>query len=128
MTQVQNVYQHEDSSSQSTEQNQFETVEMIVNDIVEHGIPKSTTLSNFIVQVSKTYGINVKEAKTCIRLAMSELSQGEDSQTDTQNELYGQCGYFYPSGYNVSSSPKAKNDGMDSLSCLGSYNKLMFLR
>ena len=127
MTQVQKVYTIEENSSQSAEQNQFETVEKIVDDIVENGIPNNVTMSNFIVQVARTYGINVKEAKTCIKLAMSELNQGEE-QNDSKDELYGQCGYYYPSGYSTTSSLKTKNDGMDSLSCLGSYNKLMFLR
>ena len=127
MTQLHKIYQYEDSSTQSKEKNQFETVEKIVDDIVEHGIPNNVTLSNFIVQVSKTYGISIKEAKICIKLAMSELGQNEEVENTEQSELYGQCGYYYPSGYNTTSSPQAKNDGMDSLSYLGSYNKLMFL-
>lgn len=128
MTQVQKIYQYEDNSAQSAEQNQFETVEKIVEDIVEHGIPKNTIMSSFIVQVAKTYGINIKEAKTCIRLAMSELNQGDQQAENEQDELYGKCGYYYPTGYNTSSMPQAKRDGMDSLSCLGSYNRLMFLK
>jgi len=128
MTQVQKTYQYDEGSTKSTGQNQFETVEKIVENIVEQGIPKNVTLSNFIVRVANTYGINIKEAKTCIKLAMSELNQDDDDDVTASEELYGQCGYYYPSGYNISESSNAKKDGMDSLSCLGSYNKLMFLR
>ena len=128
MTQVQKVYSTDDNASQSTEQNQFETVEKIVGDIVDHGIPRRVSMSNFIVQVAKTYGINIKEAKTVIRLALSELNQNEEDKTDPKEELNGECGYYYPKGYGTTDSFQAKNDGMDSLSCLGSYNKLMFLR
>ena len=128
MTQVQKVYQTEDNASQSAEQNQFEAVEVIVGDIVEHGVPNNVSMSNFVVQVAKTYGINVKEAKTCINLALSELNQGEEENASSKEELNGGCGYYYPKGYATTDSFKTKNDGMDSLSCLGSYNKLMFLR
>ena len=128
MTQVHKIYQYEDVSTQSNEQNQFEEVERIVDDIVKQGIPKNLSFSEFVVFVSNNYNINVKEAKTCIKLALSEL--GENCQIDkeeNQDELYAQSGYYYPNGYNTTST-NSKNDGMDSLSCLGSYNKLMFLR
>ena len=128
MTQVQKIYQYDDNSAKSNSQNQFEEVEKIVDDIVEKGIPKNLSLNDFIVKVSNTYGINVSEAKTCIRLAMSELDSGGALDSSKQDEVYSQCGYYYPSGYNTASSPQAKQDGMDSLSCLGSYNKLMFLK
>ena len=129
MTQVHKIYQYEDSSIQTNSQNQFETVEKIVDDIVEQGLPKNLSLSSFIVKVSETYGINVKEAKTCIRLAMNELDSGkEELETDSSDKLNGECGYYYPKGYNAESSSASKQDGMDSLSCLGSYNRLMFLR
>jgi len=126
MTQVHKIYQYEDVSTQSNEQNKFETVEKIVSELVEAGIPKTLSFSDYVVQVSNNYGINVSEAKTCIKLAMNEMDSGE-IQNEDNDKLNGQCGYYYPNGYNTTSNPKAKQDGMDSLSYLGSYNKLMFL-
>lgn len=126
MTQVQKIYQYEDVSTQSNEQNKFETVEKIVADLVEAGIPKTLSFSEYVVQVANNYNINISEAKTCIKLAMNEMDSSV-AQEEQQHELNGQCGYYYPSGYNTQSIPNAKKDGMDSLSCLGSYNKLMFL-
>lgn len=126
MTQVQKIYQYEDYSLQASEQNKFEEVEKIVDDIVKKGIPKNLTLSTFIVQVAKDYGINVKEAKVCINLAMNELGYNKEEKED-DNKLNAQSGYYYPVGYKIDNLI-TKQDGMDSLSCLGSYNRLMFLK
>ena len=128
MTQVQKIYQYEDNSTRANNQNQFEEVEKIVDDIVKKGIPTNLSLGDFIAKVADTYGINEKEAKTCIRLAMNEMDKGSVLDNSKEDQVYSQCGYYYPSGYNATSSPRAKQDGMDSLSCLGSYNKMMFLR
>lgn len=126
MTQVQKIYQYEDYSLQSDEQNKFEEVEKIVEDIVKKGIPRNLTLSTFIVQTAKEYGINIKEAKVCINLAMNELGSDKEEKEE-ENKLYAQSGYYYPAGYKMNNSI-TKQDGMDSLSCLGSYNRLMFLK
>jgi len=127
MTQVSKIYQYDDVSTKSNEQNQFEEVERIVDDIVKQGIPKNLSFSEFVVYVSNNYNINVSEAKTCIKLALNKLGENcQNEQEENEDELYAQSGYYYPKGYNTPTN--AKNDGMDSLSCLGSYNKLMFLR
>ena len=125
MTQVQKIYQYEDVSLQSTEQNKFESVEKIVDEIVQNGMPKNLTLSAFIVKVSETYNINVKEAKTCIKLAMNELDKGINNfEKEDSDKLNAECGYYYPQGFSMGINEK--KDGMDSLSCLSSYNRLMF--
>ena len=128
MTQVQKIYQYEEASVQASEQNRFETCEKIVDDLIEKGLPKTYSPDTFINKISKTYGINLSEARTCLKLAIKELEKNSENKKDNSEKLYAQSGYFYPTGYNTLETPKAKNDGMDSLSSLGSYNKLMFLR
>ena len=125
MTQVKNISNHEESNIQSGSINSFETCEEIVDNLVEKGIPANFNPDTFISKVSKAYGINYQEARTCVKMAVKQLEK--DNGTGSSNEiLNGQTGYFWKTGYTTSSTFKSKNDGMDSLSSLGSYNKLIF--
>ena len=62
-----------------------------------------------------------------MKLAIKQLEADKVSNQEPQKEkLYAQSGYFYPQGYSQVSAFSKPKDGMDSLSSLGSYNRLMF--
>lgn len=125
MSQVQNITKYDETSIQSNESNRFSTCEEIVEQLVEQGLPKTFSPVNFINKIAKAYNINSQEARTCLKLAIKQLEASKSDENNQKEEkLYGQSGYFYPSGYTTEIS--GKKDGMDSLSSLGNYNKLMF--
>lgn len=124
MTQVQKINRNDENSIQK-ESNSFETCEEIVLDLIEKGIPNSYNPDIFISRVSRTYGITYREAKSCVRLALKQIDKTQENDISDEN-LNGNSGYFWKTGYTTSSNFKSKNDGMDSLSSLGSYNKLIF--
>ncbi len=124
MNQVYNISNLETENNKNQEQNRFETCEEVVVDLVEQGLPRIYNPATFISRIAQVYGISTSEARTCLRLAIKQLENDKKEEKTTTEELNGACGYFYPSA-NIS-KPKQKNDGMDSLSSLGSYNKLMF--
>ena len=128
MTQQVHIIQNQnDANSQVSEQNRFLACEEIVDELIEQGLPSSYVPDNFISKISKTYNISFQEARTCLKLAIKQLEANNNEDTSKQTEkLYAQSGYFYPQGYTQDSHFSKPKDGMDSLSSLGSYNKLMF--
>lgn len=128
MTQhIYSIQAQNENNAQVNDSNRFLACEEIVEDLVEQGIPTTFTPDNFISRISKTYGISFQEAKTCLKLAVKQLEAENKQETSNQEEkLYAQSGYFYPQGYSQNSINKREKDGMDSLSSLGSYNRLMF--
>ncbi|MBQ4645870.1 MAG: hypothetical protein IJB79_00830 [Candidatus Gastranaerophilales bacterium] len=128
MTQHINAIQNQnDNNAQVSDSNRFLACEEIVDELVEQGLPSSFVPENFISKISKTYGISFQEAKTCLKLAVKQLEANGTQEQATQGEqLYAQSGYFYPQGYSQANSMTKPKDGMDSLSSLGSYNRLMF--
>ena len=121
MSQVQNVSKYDELNVQTNEQNRFLTCEEVVETLVEQGLPKTYSPVNYINKIAKIYGINLQEARTCLKLAVKQLEAKSTTENNNEDELNARCGYYYPSGYTSS-----KIDGMDSLSSLGSYNRLMF--
>ena len=124
--QLQAIQAQNDSNAQVSDSNRFSTCEEIVDELVEQGLPSSFVPDNFISKISKTYNISYQEAKTCLKLAMKQLEASKIEEEKPQDKLYAQSGYFYPSGYSQPNKTTSKKDGMDSLSSLGSYNRLMF--
>lgn len=126
MSQVFGITKHEEANVQNTESNRFLDCEEIVDSLVEQGLPKAFSPDNYISKIAKVYGITSQEARTCLKLAIKQLEA--DSKTDVKKEekLYAQSGYFYPGSESQKSSISKPRDGMDSLSSLGSYNRLMF--
>lgn len=124
MNQVKNIQSREESNILSQDSNRFETCEKIVDMLVEQGLPKAFNPDNFISKISSKFNLTSNEARTCLKLAISQLDKTE-KQEEKEEKRYAQCGYYYPQGYSTSSLAD-KKDGMDSLSSLGSYNKLMF--
>jgi len=127
MNQVNVISKTQESNLQQDDsQNRFEICEEIVDALVEKGLPKIYNPSNFINRIAQEYGISTQEARTCLKLAVNQLeTQSKEKNANQEEERYAQCGYFYPS---LQNSPKIqkKKDGMDSLSSLGNYNRLMF--
>ena len=121
------VQKQSDINAQNGDLNRFLACEEIVDELVEQGLPSSFVPQNFISRISQTYGISYQEARTCLRMAVKQI-EADNKQEETRQEetLYAQSGYFYPSSYSESSSITKPKDGMDSLSSLGSYNRLMF--
>lgn len=125
--QVNSIQLQNDNNTLNGEQNRFSTCEEIVDELVEQGLPSSFVPENFISKISKNYGISYQEARTCLKLALGQLEANEKSElTDSKEKLYAQSGYFYPQGYSQNTFKTNQKDGMDSLSSLGSYNRLMF--
>ena len=127
MNQVKQINQLEEKNLQSQGENRFETCEQVVENLVEQGLPNNFTHHNFLIRIAKVYGISLQEARTCLKLAVKQLEATSKTQEEEpQEERYAQSGYFYPSGYSQPNKTTSKKDGMDSLSSLGSYNRLMF--
>ena len=127
MTQVEKIQLNKDNELQQGEQNSFEVCEQIVNELVDGNLPNSFNPDTFILKISNTYNITQNEARTCLKLAVKQLENQKET-IQKQDELrYAQSGYFYPTRKKDSiNQPQKHNDGMDSLSSLGAYNKLMF--
>ena len=129
MTQhINSIQTQNENNAQVIDLNRFLACEEIVEELVEQGLPKTFSPENFISKISKTYGISFQEAKTCLRMAVKQLESNGNKQEESRQEekLYAQSGYFYPSSYSQNSSVTKPKDGMDSLSSLGNYNRLMF--
>lgn len=120
------INKYEENNLQSNEVNRFLDCEEIVDSLVEQGLPKAFSPDNYISKISKSYGITAQEARTCLKLAIKQLEAGNIKEEKKEDKLYAQSGYFYPSGYSEKNSIQKPKDGMDSLSSLGSYNRLMF--
>lgn len=125
--QVNAIQVQNDSNAQVDGSNRFLACEEIVDELVEQGLPTSFVPDNFISKISKTYNISFQEARTCLKLAIKQI-EASDVQVERKQEekLYAQSGYFYPQSYSQNLSMTKPKDGMDSLSSLGSYNRLMF--
>jgi len=129
MTQQINSLQNKnENNAQGSDLNRFLACEEIVEDLVEQGLPRTFSPENFISKISKNYGISYLEARTCLKLAVKQLEADNAIQEEKKPEeqLYAQSGYFYPQGYSQPKNSAKPKDGMDSLSSLGSYNRLMF--
>lgn len=122
MSQINAISKYDEKSQAQTDSNRFETCEAVVEDLVHQGLPRVYSPATFISKIAKFYGITPQEARTCLKLAVKQLESSRASEAPKQEEeqRYAQSGYFYPSQNNN------KKDGMDSLSSLGSYNRLMF--
>lgn len=126
MNQVQNVKNIEENNLQTSEPNRFAACEQVVSALVEQGLPKAFAPATYINRIAKVYGINLQEARICLKLAIGQLEVNSNKKdTKADEKLYAQSGYFYPSG-NVQKEYDGVKDNMDSLSSLGKYNKLMF--
>lgn len=126
--QINSIQNNNENNIQNAESNRFLACEEIVEELVEQGLPKLFSPETFITKISKTYGISYQEARTCLKLAVAQLESVSDSQSSEKQteQLYAQSGYFYPQGYSQIKNSTRPKDGMDSLSSLGSYNRLMF--
>lgn len=124
--QINAVQWQNENNAQVDGSNRFLACEEIVGELVEQGLPSSFIPDNFISKISKTYNVSFQEARTCLKLAIKQL-EANDVQVEQKQEekLYAQSGYFYPQSYSQN-SVNSKKDGMDSLSSLSSYNRLMF--
>lgn len=126
MSQINRVQVNNENELQASEQNRFEVCEEIVSALVEQNLPSTFNPDTFISKISNTYNVTAQEAKTCLKLAIKKL-EGAEEKPQKQEELrYAQCGYFYPTRNETTNKALKHNDGMDSLSSLGAYNRLMF--
>ena len=125
--QINSIQNKSETNSQNSELNRFLACEEIVEELVEQGLPAVYSPELFITGISRDYGISYQEARTCLKMAIKQIEAENNkiSEEKSQEKLYAQSGYFYPQGYTKTNSTKPK-DGMDSLSSLGSYNRLMF--
>ena len=123
------IQKQNESNAQVSDCNRFLACEEIVEELVEQGLPNSFVPGNFISKIATNYGISFQEAKTCLRMAVKQLEANQETTAQIEKpeeKLYAQCGYFYPQGYTREKNTTRPNDGMDSLSSLGNYNRLMF--
>ena len=127
MNQVNKVQVNNENELQSNEQNRFEVCEEVVSALVKQKLPATFNPDTFITKISNAYNISAKEAKTCLKLAIKQLEEPQETTQKQEDTRYAQCGYYYTNkSGNSLYQPQKHNDGMDSLSSLGAYNKLMF--
>ncbi len=126
MNQVKNIQNNNEVNHQTQDLNRFEDCEKVVDILVEQGLPKVFNPDNFISKIASNFNLTTQEARTCLKLAISQLETANKPKEKEEEKRYAQSNYFYAQGYNTLSNPKAKQDGMDSLSSLASYNRLMF--
>ena len=105
----------------------YEEKEEIVNTLVEQGLPRVFSPSNYINRIAKDYGITIQDARDCLKEALDQI-ENNTKKAETQNqqdeeELYAQSGYFYPQNRPITNK---KKDGMDSLSAYGTFQRLKF--
>ena len=127
MNQVNKVQVNNENDVQANSQNRFEICEEVVGALVKQKLPSTFNPDSFISKISNAYNITTQEAKTCLKLAIKQLKEPKEETQKQEDTRYAQCGYYYPSrNSNSLNQPQKHNDGMDSLSSLGAYNKLMF--
>lgn len=132
MQQVYNITNAENEHlNNNYSENAFLQVEQIVKDIVNSGLDDNCNKENEINKIKDTYGLSYNEAKSCFNLAHAQIETETEEEQEDESQLYRNSGYYYPThkmNQVNSYTPKTsqKNDGMDSLSSLGSYNKIMF--
>jgi hypothetical protein len=119
-----------ESNLQINERKQFSVYENLIDEFVAMG-PSIAYISNFKkAQIAKEWGITPEELDGCIRLARKQINTNQaeiDKQNNASHEvLNGECAYYYAQGYTKYENSTNPNDGMGSLSALGSYNRLMF--
>ncbi len=124
MNQVNKVAQYEENNLNSSDYNRFSACEDIVDALVEQGLSKNFNPDTYMDKISKAYGINIQEARTCLKLAIRQLESEKTNQKDSTEKLNAQSEYFYPSY--TKNKTNSKHDGMDSLTSLANYNRLMF--
>ena len=126
MTQVQTFTKIEDKNLRAEEDLDLYTRESVVEALVEQGLPRAFSPSNYINRIAGEYGISVEDARSCLKEAVEILENVVKEKAKNQNDeiLYAQSGYFYPS--KNANPPKTPKDGMDSLVTFGSYQRLVF--
>lgn len=127
MSQVQNIAKYDEKNLQSNDSNRFSDCEQIVDTLVNEGLPKAFCPDTYITRIAKAFNITTQEARTCLKLAVKQLEAAEKPKEEkVEEKLYAQSGYFYPSSSSSQKNATKTIDGMDSLSSLGAYNRLMF--
>ena len=105
----------------------YEEKEEIVNALVEQGLPRVFSPTNYINRIAKEYGISVQDARDCLKEALDKIeeiaSEEEFQKSEDNEELYAQSGYFYPQNR---LNTNKKKDGMDSLVTFASFQRLKF--
>ena len=121
MSEIKKISEYKENYS-SSEESKFQAVEEIEDDIVACGLPNAYTPSYMISKIAQKYGITLSDARTCLKLASAQINTSkENSQSQAP---YQQTSYYFAQGYTQATN--AKNDGMDSLSSLSNYNRVMF--
>ncbi len=125
MTQIQTISKVNDKNLNAKEGLDLSKKESIVETLVEQGLPRVFSPTNYINKIAENYGISVKDARECLKDAVAQLEfvSKEKTQKEDDEKLYAQSGYFYPSQMTTTNSEK---DGMDSLVAFGSFQKLKF--
>ena len=126
MTQIHAISNTEDKTLRAEEALDSSKREEIVKALVEQGLPRAFSPSNYINRIAQTYGISTTDARECLKEAVEQLENAAKDKVQTQDDetLYAQSGYFYPAVQTT--SPVKERDGMDSLVAFGSYQRLAF--
>jgi len=125
MYNIYSITTKEENSHVSDNSNRFQNCKEIVDDLVEAGVPNNITPS-YIYQVAKEYGISGDEAQTCIELALANTQNTSSASNNSNETLYAQSGYFYPSAQSQKAPKNQHKDGMDNLNNFGQYQRMMF--
>lgn len=124
------IQKQNENNAQVNDNNRFFAYENVVDKLIAMGSSIAYMSSYANSKLAKEYGITLDELDGCKRLAYKQIKANQtEAQEQTQRPqevLNAQCGYYYPQGYTRKENATNPNDGMDSLSSLGSYNRLMF--
>ena len=126
MTQVQAISKVNDKNLNAIDGLDLSQKESIVETLVEQGLPRVFSPTNYINRIAEDYGISIKDARECLKDAIEQLEDAAKEKAKKQDDekLYAQSGYFYPS--QSTSIKNEKRDGMDSLVAFGSFQRLKF--
>ena len=128
MTQISSIANKNDNTINQENGLDFEKREEIVHALVEQGLPRAFSPSNFINRIAQNNDISTQEARECLKEAIEQLeARNKEKVTktyDSEEKVYAQSGYFYPRENNINTA--VKNDGMDSLVAFSNFQRLRF--
>ncbi len=135
MSEVKNSFIHEQTKDDiSIQQTPEQLNNSIVRGLVNTSLPATYNPDTFISKIAQKNNISQSQARGCLLEAIKILEEQKpksnkeveknEAQDDYEPENTNNDAYFWRYGYTKTTN--FHNDGMDSLSSLSSYNKLMF--
>ncbi len=124
------IQKQNENNAQVSDCNRFAVFEKVIDKFVAMGSSLAYMSSYANLKIAKEHGLSLDDLEGCKRIAFKQIKANQEEATKQaqrpQEVLNGACAYYYAQGYTKNENTSESNDGMDSLSSLGSYNRLMF--